>query len=305
MTMDHETFQQLLDEATGTAPPAPPVAIDLAAGRTRLLRRRLGATGAGVVAVAVFAIAASGVLAGSPRGADEPSRFATQDPSVVQTPDTTDSQVLRDVIDAAFPIPGDAQLRNIRVQTFLRGWGILRCGGKPAPPDSTADRFEQDLFPSLSLIRERGFAEPTQESFDGFREHCQIGDKLAANASAWQDWRELVGPWLELADGVLRDEDLVAPRQSMAQCLRQATGLEISGEDPAGSLLSAVDGAGTRGAVDQDLQMERAAAYADCGAGYFGRFEELLLEARPAFVEEHRELLERFARQITTLGYVP
>lgn len=90
----------------------------------------------------------------------------------------------------------------------------------------------------------------------------------------------------------------------MAQCLREATGLEISDEDPADSLLSAADGAGG-GATDQDLQRERAAAYADCGAGYFGTFEQLLRQERPAFVEEHRELLERFARQITRLGYRP
>jgi hypothetical protein len=222
----------------------------------------------------------------------------------VPTPDSAVPTVLQDVIDAAFPIPGDAQLRNIRVQTFLRGWGIEQCGGKAAPPDSTADRFEQDLFPSLSLIRERGFTEPVQESFDGFREHCQPGNKLAANASAWEDWRDLMSPWLEHADGVLEDEDLVAPRHAMAECLREATGLDISDEDPVGSLLDAVDEDGSRGNVD-DPPMERAAAFADCGAGYFGRFEDLLLESRPAFVEEHRQLLERFARQITSLGYVP
>jgi hypothetical protein len=304
MTMDHETFQQLLDQATRTAPPAPPVTVHLAAGRTRLRRRRLGAAGVGLAAAAILAVAASGVLAGSPRAGDEPSRFATEGPSSTPTPDTSAPTVLQDVIDAAYPLPGDAQLRNIRVQTFLHGWGLERCGGKAAPPDSTADRFEQDLLPSLSLIRERGFTEPMQESFEGFRDDCQIGDELAAHAPAWEDWRDLMGPWLQHADGVQEDEDLVAPRQAMAECLREATDLDISDEDPVGSLLDAADGAGSRGATDAD-QMERAVAFADCGAGYFGRFEELLLEARPAFVEEHRGLLKRFARQLTALGYVP
>lgn len=304
MTMDHETFRQLLDETTGNAPPPSPVTADLAAGRARLRRRRIGVAGAGLAAAAMFAVAAGGALAGSPHASDDSPRFATDPPPAVPTPRTTDSPVLRDVIDAAFPLPGDAQLRNIRVQTFLRGWGIEQCGGKSAPPDSTADRFEQTRFPSLSLIRERGFTEPVEESFDGFREDCQIGDELAAAAPAWEDWYELIVPWHELADDVLLDEDLVAPRKAMAQCLREATGLEISDEDPADSLLSAADGAG-RGATDQDLQRERAAAYADCGAGYFGTFEQLLRQERPAFVEEHRELLERFARQITRLGYRP
>ena len=46
MTMTPERFHELLDAGTADAPPAPPVAIDLAAGRTRLRRRRTTA-GAG------------------------------------------------------------------------------------------------------------------------------------------------------------------------------------------------------------------------------------------------------------------
>ena len=300
MTMTPEKFHELLDEATGAAPPAPHLAADLAAGRSRL-RRRTGAVAGGLAAAAVVAIAGGSMLGGSPEAADDQVGYATEHPSATSMPAPTDSPVLRDVIDAAFPTPGDGQLRNIRVQTFLRSWGVQQCGGQGAPLDSTADRFEQDLFPSLDLIREKGFTEEPAESFAGSREDCQIGDEIQTQAPAFEDWRELTSPWHELADTVLRDESLVALKQPMAQCLRQTTGLEVDDEDPAGSFLGAMDGS------SRTLQAlrQRAAAYADCGASYFGRLEQLLLDARPAMVDEHRELLEDFARQITALGYRP
>jgi hypothetical protein len=303
MTMTPERFHDLLDEASWLAPPPPPLESDLAAGRTRLGRRRAGVTGAGLVAAAVVAVAVGSVLAGSPEAADEPSRFATDQPSSVATPVTTHERVLGDVIEATFQTPGDGQLRNIRVHTFVRGWGLEQCGGQAAPLGDTAGRFAQNVTPSLSLIRERGFTEPEQEKFDGYDEDCQPGEELQARAPAFEDWSTLAVSWQVVIETALRDRTLLALKAPMAQCLRAATGLEIDDRDPAGSLLGAVDGAGTRGASDQERQTEQAAAYADCGANYFGRLEELLLLERPAYVEQHRELLEEFAEQIAALGY--
>lgn len=68
--------------------------------------------------------------------------------------------------------------------------------------------------------------------------------------------------------------------------------------------MGAVDLAGSHGVPDQK-QRQRAAAFADCGEDYFGDLEERLLAQRPALVEQHRELLERFAQQIDALGYTP
>jgi hypothetical protein len=67
MTMTPERFQQLLDAGTADAPPAPPVARDLAAGRTRLRRRRT-ATGVGVAFSVV--LVAGGVGLGLRSGQD-------------------------------------------------------------------------------------------------------------------------------------------------------------------------------------------------------------------------------------------
>jgi len=297
VTMTPERFHELLDQGTADAPPAPHPRTDLAAGRSRLQRRRAAATGAGTAA-AVIAIALGSALTGSPRSALESPGFATEPPSTA-APGSGDRQILEDVVDAAFPTPGRAALRNIRVNTFLRSWGVTRCGGTGAPLDSTADRYAQDTVPSLELIREKGFTEPSQESFKGARDDCQIGDELEAAAPAFEDWFALGEPWHELVRTTLEDPGLSALKAPMAQCLREATGAQVSDRDPVDSFLGGMD-EGT-----EEDRRQGATAYADCGADYFGELERLLLAKRPAFVDEHRELLEDFARQLTALGYRP
>lgn len=295
MTMTPERFRELVDEATSAPPTAPHPGSDLAGGRARLRRRRAGTAGAGLVAVTVAALALGTALTGSPR-ADTQSGYVREPPS---TTTATEPPVLSDVIDAAFPTPGRAALRNIRVQTFLRSWGVTTCGGTGAPLDSTADRFEQDTLPSLELIREKGFTEPVVESFEGAREDCQIGDELQAVAPAFEDWFELTGPWHQLVETTTADPGLTALEAPMADCLREATGLGVNDRSPATSFLGAADG------IDNARRERAAAAYADCGADYFGELEALLLAQRPAYVAEHRALLERFAAQLAALGYAP
>ena len=167
MTMTPERFRDLVDEATATPAGGPPSREPTwPRGAARLRRRRAGAAARASVAATVVALALGTTLTGGPR-ADSPSG---------RVEDPHEPPVLSDVVDAAFPTPGRAALRNIRVQTFLRSWGVTTCGGKGAPLDSTADRFEQDTLPSLELIREKGFTEPGLESFKGARDDCQIGD---------------------------------------------------------------------------------------------------------------------------------
>lgn len=52
-------------------------------------------------------------------------------------------------------------------------------------------------------------------------------------------------------------------------------------------------------------EMRRAEAYADCMAEYFEVMESELLKKRPEFVERNREVLERFASELSGAGYVP
>ncbi|WP_377321255.1 hypothetical protein ACFJIY_19160 [Pimelobacter simplex] len=214
-----------------------------------------------------------------------------------------DPQVLQDVIDASFTLPGRAQLRRIRVERFVRGWGIERCGGQAPPLEGTADRFEQGLYPDLGLIRRKGLSEPV-EKIDYGREECQVGDEIGKRMSSFWDWAKLAIPWDEVTQTLVQDESLVPVKVSMASCLRARTGLEVSDEDPAISYMGSVNKAVVS---DSSLtrMMDLSVAFADCGEDYYAALRTLLEKKRPALIERHREVLEKFAAELVELGYVP
>jgi hypothetical protein len=72
MTMTPDRFQQLLDQSTSAAPPAPLVSTDLEAGRTRLRRRRtvLASTVAATVVVVAGAVGVGWNLGADDRSVD-------------------------------------------------------------------------------------------------------------------------------------------------------------------------------------------------------------------------------------------
>ncbi|WP_418063852.1 hypothetical protein [Pimelobacter simplex] len=240
------------------------------------------------------------LLAGCSAGAPGPSE---DEPAGADARFAGDPQVLQDVIDASFTVPGRAQLRRIRVERFVRGWGIDRCGGKAPPLDGTADRFEQGLYPDLGLIRRKGLSEPV-EKIDYGREDCQVGDEIGKRMSAFWDWAKLAIPWDEVTQTLVQDESLVPVKVSMASCLRGRTGLEVSDEDPAISYMGSVNKAVVS---DSSLarMMDLSVAFADCGEDYYAALRRLLEKKRPALIERHREVLEKFATELVELGYVP
>ena len=204
------------------------------------------------------------------------------------------------MVDAAFPTPGEAALRNIRVQTFIRSWGIdaVRRHGS-TPWTSTADRFEQDVLPNLELIREKGFTEPTQESFNGARDGCEIGDVLQAAAPAFEDWFALVGPLARAVQGTLDDPGLTALKAPMADCLRTATGLAVSDRDPASSFVGAWTASTPRAGARPPRPTPTA------GRMLLRRLDAAAARPAAGVRRQHRALLERFAAQLATLGYAP
>ncbi|KAB2811905.1 hypothetical protein F9L07_08685 [Pimelobacter simplex] len=227
---------------------------------------------------------------------DEPtgagSRVATGDP-----------QVLQDVVDSVFTLPGRAQLRRMRVNRFVHNWGLERCGGKPPPLDGTSDRYEQGLYPDLDLIREKGFIEP-DEKFTYGREECQIGDVVAQRMPTFRDWLGLTVPWDEITQSVLQDESLIPVKATMATCLRVRTRLEVSDEDPALSYMGSVNKAVLEDYSTQKI-MKYSVPFADCGEDYYATLARLLEKKRPALIERHREVLEKFAAELVEVGYVP
>lgn len=216
-----------------------------------------------------------------------------------------DPQVLQDVIDATFMVPGSDMLRAMRVAEFGRQRAIEECGGRPGSIDSTAGRMDQSRFPDLDLIRRRGFTEQSaveaeDEQLDSLGDGC--GD-LAPDFAAFSDWSQLRAPWMDIFETVVQDPSLTHLKSAMATCLSERTGIRVDPEDPTG-YLRAVNSASAGGASSTEMRAY-ATAYADCGAPYFERLGTLLSAERPAMVEHHREVLERYAAEIAEAGYAP
>lgn len=253
---------------------------------------RFASLGAVACCLALFSACTAG-------GASKDGGSSAESPAAGDEADMADPQVLQDVVEAVFMAPGVGQRRAMRVLMFIRARKIELCGGKGLPLDSTANRFEQHVFPDLQLIRERGFSEPSQESDEDIPESCDD----APDAPSFNEWINLTSPWRDIVDAVVLDKGLEELREPFWSCLSRRSGLEVEKDVPA-AFLRAVNLAGSDWATDED-QKRFAVAYADCGGEYFGKLRELLLAKRPAMVERHRELLERFAAEIVARGYVP
>ncbi|MFT4216736.1 MAG: hypothetical protein QM619_06065 [Micropruina sp.] len=219
-----------------------------------------------------------------------------------------DPQVMQDVIEATFTVPGRGVIRGLRVTEFARQNGIQKCGGKAGPSDSTANRPDQSMFPDLELIRERGFA----ENGSSLEEDKQLQElprdcNLLPDVPRAEDWHNLSASWArEVASPALADASLSSLKGPMAQCLTDRVGKEIDPVDPASSFLRTADV--TMLSTDDwetGGEARYAAAYADCGKDYFAKYGELLLAKRPAQVERNRELLNEFAAGLVKAGYVP
>ncbi len=220
-------------------------------------------------------------------------------------PSGTDPQVVQDVVEASFMVPGEQVRRGMRIMEFVRQKGIESCGGRFGSIDGTANRFDQSRLADLSLIRERGLVE--QDAVD--REDRVLsgltpGCNLVPDLPRLTDWRTLPESWSDVVASEALSASLDPSKQTMAQCLRAKTGLAVNATDPAASYLSSVNQAMAQGATEA-RQMQLAAAYADCSQEHFSKLRDLLLKRRPAFVERNRELLQQFASGLVRAGYVP
>lgn len=216
----------------------------------------------------------------------------------------SEPQVVQDVIDATFSVPGPEMLRAMRIQEFDRNLGIVKCGGKSGPINGTSDRIDQARYPDLTLIRDRGFVEQAGVKSDDSRvAGLDKGCNLFPPLPSFQAWFVLDQPWRDVVDGVENGAAVETLKEPMATCLVDRTGLKVDPDDPT-SFLRAVNLASATDASDAELKAY-ATAYADCGEPYFAKVRSLLLEKRPAFVERNRELIEKFASELVAAGYAP
>lgn len=209
-------------------------------------------------------------------------------------------RVLADVVAATYPIPGSEIRRGMRIKAFMRGLAIKQCGGTPDPVDSTADRYAQDLFPDLDLIRNRGFSEST-DAAESVDPDCAL---LPRQVRAYVAWMDQGAKWQDLAAGIQRtSRALAVQKPRMAACLRSRTGLHVTEKDPTNFLYS-VNKADQDGA-SRAKYMAWSAAYAACGRAYFAELGSQLAQRRPDLVRQNRELLTTLAAEVVDAGYTP
>ncbi|MCW2839166.1 MAG: hypothetical protein JWR55_649 [Aeromicrobium sp.] len=228
-----------------------------------------------------------------------------ESPPATKAVSKSDPQVMQDVIEATFMVPGIGVLRAMRVREFGRQKAIAECGGEPVSIDGTSGRFDQSRFADLELIRQKGFSEQKEvEREDRQLEAMDPGcDDLAPNFPSFAEWIILQGSWMDVVRTVEQDPGLLALKAPMAKCLTKRTGLDVDASNPT-RFLSAVNIANVKGATENEM-MDLAAAYADCGAPYFAKLHDLLLDERPAMIERHREVIDRYTAEIVDAGYVP
>ncbi|HEX2894591.1 MAG TPA: hypothetical protein VHO29_11380 [Marmoricola sp.] len=217
-----------------------------------------------------------------------------------------DPQVFQDVVESVFMLPGPSQLRAIRVSNFTQDLLFKACGGVGPPLDSTADRFMQQLFPDLELIRERGIVEPDSPAVrPGTKPGCDIvSSGLSRRLPSRENVMDLIQPWLDVVTTTLQDPTLLALKKPMWVCMTSQSSLDV-GQDVPGDFLKATNIALSQlGATSTEVKA-LSRIYADCSDPYFTRLRRLLLPRRPAEIERNRELLERYASELVGLGYLP
>jgi hypothetical protein len=192
-----------------------------------------------------------------------------------------DAQVLQDVVEWAFPLPGAAsQDRAHRIRNFTNNLASKECGREPVPLDYV-DGTSGYEYPDLELIRTRGLAPiyhaakyyhlkrapkselsrrcadanrrcralsgPTPDS-DAMRECYAEMDRLHPVTSsrsyrdAMDDAAKAAITWQDDTGMTVRNtEAVLAAAKPMAQCLRDGTGLHITDDNPAISFAGSAD----------------------------------------------------------------
>jgi hypothetical protein len=219
---------------------------------------------------------------------------------------SVDPQILSDVTDTVFPLPGATMRRVMRVFMFAASITNVACGGEPLPLDVTVERIDQTRFPDLELIAAEGLA-PRDRAYEKLlvnRDGC-VPD---AQIPSYRDWFELTGPWNDdVAFSAEQSGSVVATKAGVADCFTSA-GASIDPDDPINSFFGVADTAAYHAAGKEEaesISYRMGALYARCTQPYFEAMTAYLEPRRPAMIERNRELLEMAAREFAAAGYVP
>lgn len=231
--------------------------------------------------------------------------------STRSTNGAADPQILSDVVDWAFPAPGDSMLRSMRLSRAIDSIQAVDCGGKPfADLDYTGEREDQSLYPDVALIRSKGLTEsgPAPEG-------TKVGQDKPCRYQSLPRWQQAYNLQFAWEDGPVRtavNSDALRPVvTSTGECLAAKTGWSLTG--PGGRLNQffieldnhVVTAANTSDQAATQVTMKYSAIYADCAGSYADQLRKALLSKRPAEVERNRELLVTMAQDLARAGYVP
>jgi hypothetical protein len=265
-----------------------------------LARREIGL----VAIVLALAISAAGCGGGTHSSAAGGTNAF--DPSTSSTPTRTgavDPQILSDVADGAFPLPGPSELRTIRITLASIGYPNAACGGKNfSNLNDTSLRFDQARYADLQLIAAKGLTETEPPLPPRMSMSC-----LARKTPAFPAWHALAGSWQDATLTAANSTAVVRTHAMAASCLHNSTGLAVSVGDPTATYLNKVDYAlsGLGGSRWTTFERKFSVAYARCAQIYFAAMTAQLRPVKVRLVERNRELLERYASELAALGYVP
>lgn len=182
----------------------------------------------------------------------------------------------------------------------MRGIAISQCGGTPERIDGTSDRYAQDVFPDLALIRDRGFAERS-DAAKTVRSDCEL---IPASIPAYKGWLNTIFHWQDLARQVRGTSGPVRKlAASTSECLRRRSGLAVPMSDPT-AFLHAVDIAMVKGATRKDYA-RWGRDFADCSKGYFEALASALKPERQRAIKDNEFALRELTNEILKAGYVP
>lgn len=221
-----------------------------------------------------------------------------------------DPQVLADVAAGAFPMPGVTQTRTIRIRHNARSIANEACGGPPFPEaDSTANRFNQSRYASLELIAEKGLVEEQPPGVSASK--VDIDDCVDEVLPSYQDWNNLMEPWGDATRTATQSDAVTATESDTFECLEREARVDgdLERADPTATFLTKVADPHLAQVDSEEAyqtELRRLSdVYVECTRAYFEAMEKELAPAKAELVERNRELLERFASEMSAAGYVP
>lgn len=213
-----------------------------------------------------------------------------------------DPQILSDVVEASYMVPGPNVRRAMRVKLAIKNTIQTGCGARPIDIDSTYDRFDQAHYADLDLIAQRGLTETESNSVD-----AEVDESCAKKVFPLSEvWFQSTGQaWYEATQEAVNDPAVIATHAPTAECLSAKIGWTVEQSDPVAYFLANADRHLQQSSDWKEAHDKASRVFVECTGQYFASLRQALLPRRQALVERNRELLQSMADELAAKGYVP